>query len=115
MGFTHTGRAPMNIAGNTVPQQLKEAPPSIWLDTSMPSTGRARLSAATDMSKYPETKHTMKKVVHNITSYPVTERPGTESYDPVLLGGKSLVDHYPYAAVTPKEVLVDPRNVMPRS
>lgn len=31
-----------------------------------------------------------RKVVHNITSYPVTERPGTESYDPVLLGGKSV-------------------------
>lgn len=28
--------------------------------------------------------------MHNITSYPVTERPGTESYDPVLLGGKSV-------------------------
>ena len=38
----------------------------------------------------------------------MTERPGTESYDPVLTGGKSLVDHYPYAAITPKEVLVNP-------
>ena len=99
-------------------------------------------------------------MVHNITSFPVTERPGTESYDPVLLGGKSvrpappaplaspllvcrlprlsplelarerwhiadhtslashasrlracdlqLVDHYPYASVTSKEVLVIP-------
>ena len=46
--------------------------------------------------------------MHNITSFPVTERPGTESYDPVLLGGKSLVDHYPYSAVTHKEVLVNP-------
>ena len=31
-----------------------------------------------------------RKVIHNITAYPVTERPGTESYDPVLLGGKSV-------------------------
>ena len=31
-----------------------------------------------------------RKVVHNITSFPVTDRPGTESYDPVLLGGKSV-------------------------
>ena len=31
-----------------------------------------------------------RKVVHNITAYPVTDRPGTESYDPVLLGGKSV-------------------------
>ena len=86
--------------------------------------------------------------MHNITSFPVTERPGTESYDPVLLGGKSvrsnaslafprrplfherccvvsrpaeplcsrtsacvyvqLVDHYSYAAIAPKEVLVNP-------
>ena len=46
--------------------------------------------------------------MHNITSYPVTERPGTESYDPVLLGGKSLVDHYPYASISAKEVLVKP-------
>ena len=46
--------------------------------------------------------------MHNITSFPVSERPGTESYDPVLLGGKSLVDHYPYAAITAKEVLVNP-------
>ena len=50
----------------------------------------------------------MKKVVHNITAFSVTDRPGTESYDPVLLGGHSLVDHYPYAAITPKEVLVNP-------
>ncbi len=28
--------------------------------------------------------------MHNITSYPVSERPGTESYDPVMLGGKSV-------------------------
>ena len=52
-----------------------------------------------------------RKVVHNITSFPVSERPGTESYDPVLLGGKSLVDHYPYAAITPKEVLVNPHTL----
>ena len=28
--------------------------------------------------------------MHNITAFKVTERPGTESYDPVLLGGKSV-------------------------
>ena len=51
--------------------------------------------------------------MHNITSFPVTERPGKESYDPVLLGGKSLVDHYPYAAITAKEVLVNPLEMQP--
>ena len=55
-----------------------------------------------------QTHARLRKVVHNITSFPVSERPGTESYDPVLLGGKSLVDHYPYAAITAKEVLVNP-------
>jgi len=54
-----------------------------------------------------------RKVVHNITSFPVSERPGKESYDPVLLGGKSLVDHYPYAAITAKEVLVNPLEMRP--
>ena len=68
---------------------------------------------------------------HNITHYMVTERPGKEVYDPVLLGGKSvrcarttplsrgacvsvrpgmpqLIDHYPYAGCTTKEVVADP-------
>ena len=31
-----------------------------------------------------------RKVIHNISQYPVSDRPGTESYDPVLFGGKSV-------------------------
>ena len=50
--------------------------------------------------------------MHNITAYPVTERPGTESYDPVMMGGKSLVDHYPYATATPNVTSVDPWQTM---
>ena len=33
--------------------------------------------------------------MHNITSFSVTDRPGTESYDPVLLGGKSVRGRLP--------------------
>ena len=52
-----------------------------------------------------------RKVVHNINVYPMTDRPGTESYDPVLLGGKNLTDHYPYASVTVKEGNIEPREM----
>ena len=46
--------------------------------------------------------------MHNITQFPVSDRPGSESKDTVLLGGKNLTDHYPYASVTRKEGNVAP-------
>ena len=49
--------------------------------------------------------------MHNITQFPVTDRPGSESKDTVLQGGKNLTDHYPYASVTVKEGNVDPKDV----
>ncbi|KOO29397.1 hypothetical protein Ctob_009801 [Chrysochromulina tobinii] len=81
---------------------------SIWLDPNAPPTGRARLDAPKMTPKFPETKHTVKRVVHNIGQFPVADRVGKESYDPVLGNGNSVVDHYPYAACTDKEGLMNP-------
>ena len=63
---------------------------SIWLDPNAPPTGRARLDAPKMTPKFPETKHTVKRVVHNIGQFPVVERVGRESYDPVLGNGNSV-------------------------
>jgi hypothetical protein len=51
---------------------------SIWLD------------APKMTPKFPETKHTVKRVVHNIGQFPVADRVGQESYDPVLGNGNSV-------------------------
>jgi hypothetical protein len=63
---------------------------SIWLDPNAPPTGRARLDAPKMTPKFPETKHTVKRVVHNIGQFPVADRVGQESYDPVLGNGNSV-------------------------
>ena len=130
--FVNSGMSPMvHCGGKTVPEQVKAARTSIFRPVD--SNYAPRVNLPPENPKYPETKHTLKcvrgagreyaracrvptplcarchrKTVHNITSYPVTERPGTESYDPVLAGGKSVVDHYPYASIVCKEALHHP-------
>jgi len=106
-GYHISTRTPRKFGGQTVHDYVKTAQTSIFKDKEL-IVSNARVHLPAENPKYPETKHTMKKLVHNITSFSVTDRPGTESYDPVLLGGKSLVDHYPYASITNKEVLVNP-------
>ena len=120
-----------------VQQKRIQAPSIFKAPTPVAGDLPPRVNLPPENPKYPETKHTLKcaalcspftsllcmfvfsphftffslsrrTVIHNINQYQVTDRPGTESYDPVLLGGKSLVDHYPYAAITPKECLVNP-------
>mmetsp|Transcript_10124 Transcript_10124/g.26214 ORF Transcript_10124/g.26214 Transcript_10124/m.26214 type:complete len:132 (+) Transcript_10124:132-527(+) len=102
----------MNIGGSWLPDQIKANPPSIWLDPNAPPSGRARIEPPSLLPKFPETKHTVKNVIHNIGQYPVVDRPGTESYDPVLLGGNSLVDHYPYAASTGNVNNANPHKIL---
>jgi len=105
-GFRVGTRSPMVAGGVTIPETVAAEHPSIWKQSG--NFGPPRVHLPKLNPKYPETKHTVKKVIHNISQYTVSDDPGTESYDPVLFGGKSLVDHYPYAAITPKETLVNP-------
>ena len=84
---------PMSFAGITVPQKIKHEKPAIWLDPTLPSTGRARIQTHAENPKYPETKFTMKNVIHNQGQFPVTERVGKESYDPVSGNGQSVRRH----------------------
>lgn len=104
-GFRVAG-APMICGGESMRELSKKDPPSIWRRPD--AVGQPRVHLPAEAPKYPESKHTMTKTHHNVTHYPITERPGTEIYDPVLLGGKSLIDHYPYASATDKEVACDP-------
>ena len=67
-----------------------------------------RVHLPADAPRYPETRHTLPKTHHNINHIDITDRPGKDTYDPVLLGGKSVTDHYPYAAATEKECMADP-------
>lgn len=90
-----------------MPELVVSSQSSIFRDPSC--VGKPRLRLPTENPKYPETKHTRKKVLHNVTTQPVTDKAGAESYDPVLGGGKSVVDHYPYCAISAKEVLIQPR------
>jgi len=99
-------RTPMMFGGTDVPTRVTEMKPSIFRPKD--AQGKPRVKMPTENPSYPDTKHTLKKTIHNIGVYPVTDRPGTESYDPVMLGGNSLVDHYPYASVVQKEVCVNP-------
>lgn len=85
---------PMMSGGVWLPDELKERKMSIWLDPTAPLTGRARLDSMRETPKFPDTKHTVKCVVHNITAYPVTERVGKSSYDPVQGSGKSVRCHH---------------------
>ena len=101
---------PMRFGGTSVPEQVLLAQKSIFKPANHDGVPRVHLPK--ENPKYPETKHTVKQIIHNISAYPVTDRPGKESYDPWLGGGKSVVDHYPYTAITAKEVLFNPQEVL---
>ena len=49
---------------------------------------------------------------HNIANYALTERPGKEDCDPVMVSGKSLIDHYPYADVTDAPTTINPQALL---
>ena len=80
------GRSPM-IQGGVSVTDLKGTP-SIWRRPD--ALGNPRVNLPGENPKYPETKHTMPKLLHNIGQFPMTDRPGTETYDPVLQSGRSV-------------------------
>ena len=95
------------IAGGLRPtDQSLARQPSIFRDPN--ALGKARVILPKEAPRYPETRHTLPKKHHNINHIKITERPGKAHYDPVLLGGKSVIDHYPYAAAAEKEGMADP-------
>ena len=99
-GFTKGEYITPMIAGGSVTKTGSSmsvfGAPSIFRPAGHEGKPRVMSSLPAENPTYPETKHTLKKTVHNITAYPMTDRPGTDTYDPVLAGGKSLCDHYPY-------------------
>ena len=99
-GFTKGEYITPMIAGGAVTKTGSSmsvfGAPSIFRPAGHEGKPRVMSSLPAENPTYPETKHTLKKTVHNITAYPMTDRPGTDTYDPVLAGGKSLCDHYPY-------------------
>ena len=98
--------SPYIAGGQTVTHQALAQQPSIWRPAD--AKGKARVNLPKEMPRYPETKHTRPKIHHNTNHDDITDRPGIDHYDPVLLGGKSVIDHYPYAASTEKEIMADP-------
>ena len=103
-GFTKGEYITPMIAGGAVTKTGSSmsvfGAPSIFRPAGHEGKPRVMSSLPAENPTYPETKHTLKKTVHNITAYPMTDRPGTDTYDPVLAGGKSLCDHYPYTNAT---------------
>eukprot|EP00320_Phaeocystis_rex_P001673 CAMPEP_0119073538 /NCGR_PEP_ID=MMETSP1178-20130426/66468_1 /TAXON_ID=33656 /ORGANISM="unid sp, Strain CCMP2000" /LENGTH=120 /DNA_ID=CAMNT_0007055627 /DNA_START=1 /DNA_END=363 /DNA_ORIENTATION=+ len=106
--FGLSGRygSPMIAGGSITRDQAIASKPSIWRPAD--AKGKTRVNLPAEAPRYPETRHTMPRVHHNINHIAVTDRPGKDTYDPVLLGGKSVIDHYPYAAATEKECMADP-------
>ena len=104
-GFRKT-TSPCIAGGLNVTQQAISLRPSIFRDPD--AKGKARVIMPKENASYPDSRHTLPKRHHNINHIPLSERPGKEHYDPVLLGGKSVIDHYPYAAATSKECYGDP-------
>ena len=104
-GFTKGEYITPMIAGGAVTKTGSSmsvfGAPSIFRPAGHEGKPRVMSSLPAENPTYPETKHTLKKTVHNITAYPMTDRPGTDTYDPVLAGGKSLCDHYPYTNASP--------------
>ena len=98
--------APCIAGGLNVTQQAIALRPSIFRDPN--AKGKARVIMPKENASYPDSRHTLPKRHHNINHIPLSERPGKGHYDPVLLGGKSVIDHYPYAAATSKECYGDP-------
>ena len=98
--------APCIAGGLNVTQQAIALRPSIFRDPD--AKGKARVIMPKENASYPDSRHTLPKRHHNINHIPLSERPGKGHYDPVLLGGKSVIDHYPYAAATSKECYGDP-------
>tara|TARA_B100000787_G_scaffold137605_1_gene106454 strand:+ start:198 stop:563 length:366 start_codon:yes stop_codon:yes gene_type:complete len=98
--------SPYIAGGHTVTGQALAHRPSIFRDPN--AKGKARVILPKEAPRYPETRHTLPKKHHNINHIDITDRPGKDHYDPVLLGGKSVIDHYPYAAATEKECMADP-------
>lgn len=98
--------SPYIAGGHTVTEQALARQPSIFRDPN--AKGKARVILPKEAPRYPESRHTLPKKHHNINHIPITDRPGKAHYDPVLLGGKSVIDHYPYAAAAEKECMSDP-------
>ena len=88
--------SPMNIAGTTVTDLVASAAPSVFLDRSLPATGRARLTAASENPKYPETKHTIKCVAAHEHLWPKAQRraPGTDPLRSGLWPQEDCAQHH---------------------